>query len=174
MEFWYFIIFFSKTCISEHITHSGFHFSATRSRLNPRSSSSSSCRTASMDLPGPLLPLISIVHRSRKVFQATSSIGTELLYIGTCWSSYICSSMWWGPQEYIAYEFVLTSPAVFRMSGSSNLDSFRDGWLVDVQLLLCGVCDASIQQVSKRLLLGINCVLLNRSVLTSIWPIVYG
>ena len=35
--------------------------------------------------------------------------------------------MWKGPQEYIAYEFVLTSPAVSRMSGSFNLDSFRDG-----------------------------------------------
>ena len=32
------------------------------------------------------------------------------------------------PQEYIAYEFVLTSPAVSCMSGSSNEDSFRDGW----------------------------------------------
>ena len=31
----------------------------------------------------PLLLLISIVHRSNKVFQATSCIGTELLYIGS-------------------------------------------------------------------------------------------
>ena len=35
--------------------------------------------------------------------------------------------MWSGPQEYIADEFVLNSPVVSRMSGSSNLDSFRDG-----------------------------------------------
>ena len=27
-----------------------------------------------------------------------------------------------------AYQFVLTSPAVSHMSGSSNFDSFRDGW----------------------------------------------
>ena len=33
-----------------------------------------------------------------------------------------------GPQKYIAYEFVLISPALSRMSGSSNLDSFCDGW----------------------------------------------
>ena len=30
--------------------------------------------------------------------------------------------------EYVTCEFLLTSPAVFRMSGLSNLDSFRDGW----------------------------------------------
>ena len=35
---------------------------------------------------------------------------------------------WRGPQEYVAYEFVLTSLSVSRMSGSSNLDSFRDRW----------------------------------------------
>ena len=40
----------------------------------------------------------------------------------------LCSSMWRGPQDYVTYEFVPTSPAVSRMSGSSNLDSFRDGW----------------------------------------------
>ena len=36
--------------------------------------------------------------------------------------------LWRGPQEYVTYELVPTSPAVSRMSGSSNLDSFRD-WL---------------------------------------------
>ena len=40
----------------------------------------------------------------------------------------LCSSMWRGPWEYIPYEPVLTSPAVSCMFGSSNLDSFRDGW----------------------------------------------
>ena len=76
--------------------------------------SSSSCRAIS----------ISIVHRFRSVFKATSCIGTELLYVGP---SCLCLSMWRGPQEYVTYEFVPTSPAVPRMSGSSNLDSFRDG-----------------------------------------------
>ena len=50
----------------------------------------------------------------------------ELLYVGSCWSSCLCLSMWRGPQEYITYESVLTSPAVSHMSGSSNFDSFRD------------------------------------------------
>ena len=36
--------------------------------------------------------------------------------------------MWGGPQEYVTNEFVPTSPEVSYMSGSSNLDSFRDGW----------------------------------------------
>ena len=64
------------------------------------------------------------------VFQATSCIGIELLYIGSNWSSNLCSSMWRGLLEYIAYEFVLTFPAVSSMSGSSNFDSFCDGWVV--------------------------------------------
>ena len=69
----------------------------------------------------------SIVHCSQEAFQATFCIGIELLYIGPCWSSCLCSSMWRGPQEYITYEFVLTSPTVSRVFGSSNLDSFPDG-----------------------------------------------
>ena len=47
--------------------------------------------------------------------------------LGSSESSYLYSSMWRGPWEYVAYELVLTSPAVSCMSGSSNLDSFRDG-----------------------------------------------
>ena len=90
--------------------------------------SPSSCRTASTDLPDPLSLPISIVHCPRHVFQPISCIGTELLCIGSSWSSCFCSSMGSGPQEYVAYELVVTSPAVFCMSGSSNMDSFRDGW----------------------------------------------
>ena len=71
----------------------------------------SSC-AASMDFPDPLSPLISIVHRSWRIFNATSCISTELLYIGSSWSPYPCLSMLRGPQEYITYEFVLTSSAV--------------------------------------------------------------
>ena len=33
-----------------------------------------------------------------------------------------------GPQEYVTYGFVPISAAVSRMTGSFNLDSFRDGW----------------------------------------------
>ena len=55
--------------------------------IHLKPSSSSSCCAASMDLPDPLLPPISIVHCSQWVFKATSCIGRELLYIGSSWSS---------------------------------------------------------------------------------------
>ena len=61
--------------------------------LLSQSSSSSSCHAASTDLPDPLSPPVTIAHRSWLVFKATSCIGTELLYIGSGWSSYLCSSM---------------------------------------------------------------------------------
>ena len=75
---------------------------------------------------------------SGRVFKATSRIGTELLYVGLSCSSSLCSSMWRGPLEYITYELVPTLPAVSRMSGSFNFDSFLGGWSVAIQLLLCG------------------------------------
>ena len=90
-------------------------------------SSSSSCHNARGDLPDPLQTPFSIVHRSLWVFKATSCIGTEVLYVGSSQSSYICSFMWRATQEYVTYEFVPTSPAVSRMPGSSNWDSFHDG-----------------------------------------------
>ena len=52
------------------------------------SSSSSSCRAAGTDIPDPLSPLFSIVHRLWLVFRATSRILTELLYV--------CSNWLWG------------------------------------------------------------------------------
>ena len=92
-----------------------------------------------MDIPDPVPPLIFIVHLFRQVLKFTSRIGRDLLYVGSSWSSCLCSSMWRGPQEYVTYEFVPTSPAVSCMSGSLNMDCFCDGWYVAVQLLLCGV-----------------------------------
>ena len=47
-------------------------------------SSSSSSHTASTDLPDPLSPPVSIFNHSREVFHASSCIGTELLYRGSC------------------------------------------------------------------------------------------
>ena len=88
---------------------------------------------------------------SRQVFKATSCIDTELLYIGSSLSSCLCSSMRRGPQMYVVYEFVLTPPEVPRMSGSSKLDSFCDGWQVAVQLLFCGVLPPGfIQYISQH------------------------
>ena len=40
--------------------------------------------------PDPLLPLLSIVHRLRQVFRATSRILTELLDVCSSWSSCFC------------------------------------------------------------------------------------
>ena len=91
-------------------------------------SSSSSCRAISTDIPDPFSPSFPIVHCFRQVVRFKSRIGTELLYVGSSWSYSLWSSMWRCPQEYIIYEFVLTSPGVSRMSASFNLDSFRDGW----------------------------------------------
>ena len=48
--------------------------------------------------------------------------------VGFSWSSCLCSSILRGLQEYITYKFLHTSPAGFRMSGSSNLGSFHNGW----------------------------------------------
>ena len=101
--------------------------------------SSSSCDAISTVIPNPLSPHLPIIHYFQQVLIATSCIGTDLLFISSSWSSCLCSSIWMGPQEYITFVSVLTSPALSCMSGSSNLDSFCDGWLVAVQLLLCGV-----------------------------------
>ena len=102
-------------------------------------SSSSSGRTNSTYIHDSFSPPLSIVYRFRQVFRDTSCIGTVLLYLGSSWSSCFCSSMWRRQQEYVLYEFVPASPAVSCISGSSDLDSFRDGWEVTVQLLLCRV-----------------------------------
>ena len=76
--------------------------------------------------------------------------GTELLYVGLSWMSCLCSSMLRGPQEYITYELIPTSPAVSYMSGSSNFDSFCDGCSVAVQTLLCGVQSRGLVQYCSQ------------------------
>ena len=60
--------------------------------LSVSSSSSSSCRAASTDIPDALSPLLPIVHR----FWQRSRILTELLYVGSSWSSCFCSAIWGG------------------------------------------------------------------------------
>ena len=80
------------------------------------------------------------------------SVGLQgyISYVRSSWSSCLCTSMWRGPQEYISYELVPTSPAVSYMSGSSNFDSFRNGWLVVVQLLLCWVLPPGLVQYCSQ------------------------
>ena len=71
--------------------------------------------------------LLPIVHRLRQVFRTISSILTELLYVCSSWSLCFCSAICEGPLEYITYKLIPASPAVSCMSGSFNLNSFRDG-----------------------------------------------
>ena len=52
----------------------------------------------------------------------------------------------WGSIRVISYEFVPASPAVSCMSGSSNLNSFRDRGQVAVQLVSCGVFPPGLVQ----------------------------
>ena len=69
-------------------------------------SSSPSCNATSTDLLDPLSAHVSIIHRSLEILKSISSIGTELLYIGSSWPSCLCSSMWMNPPEYITDKFV--------------------------------------------------------------------
>ena len=57
----------------------------------------SSCCATNTDIPDPLSSLLPIIHRFCLVLRATSRILTELLYVGSSWSSCFCSSMWGGP-----------------------------------------------------------------------------
>ena len=72
---------------------------------------SSSCRAISTDISDLLSPHLPIVHCFRQILKVTSRIGTKRLYICSSWTSCLCTSMWRGPQEYITYMLVPTSPA---------------------------------------------------------------
>ena len=95
-----------------------------------------------MDLFDPLSPPDSIVHRPQKVFRVTSCISRELFYIGSSWSSKLCTSIWRGPQAFV--------PIPTAESGTSNLDSFTNGWLVSLQLLLSRVLPPWLVQYSSH------------------------
>ena len=116
-------------------------------------SSSLSCRAISTDIPDPLSPPLPIVHCFRQVLRTTSRIGTELLYVGSSWSSCLCTSMWRGPQEYIIYELVPTSPAVSGVSGSSILIVF----VMDCRRLYgCSFVGYCLQDLFKKFKQRIN------------------
>ena len=68
-----------------------WHFIITR-----LSSSSSSTRGTSTDIPDPLSQFLPIVHRFWLVFRATSRILTEQQYERSSWSPCFCSAMWGG------------------------------------------------------------------------------
>ena len=68
-----------------------------------------------------LFPSVPIIHCSQLVFQTTTSVRTELLYVSSLWSANTGSSMYRVPLKNITYEFVLSSPAVSCMPCSSYL-----------------------------------------------------
>ena len=123
-----------------------------------------------------------------------SCIGTELLYIGSRWSSNLWLSIWRGPLEYIAYELVLNSPAVSRMYGWLTLKVFVMGgrWPYNCCFVRCFNITCSILAFLPSNFFFIRLIrvhvvhpyssmdttvswkkyiLFYRSVLTSIWPI---
>ena len=88
-----------------------------KKRPNPEirdiSSSSSSCHAISTDIPDPFSPPFSIIHCFWQVFKGKSRICKELLYVGSSWSSCLCSSLWRDSQEYVTYWFVSSVPHVW-------------------------------------------------------------
>ena len=137
------------------------------------------CLSLPAGLPGYIL------YRHRAAVESSS------------WLSNFCSSMWEGLQEYIAYDFILTSPAVARMSGLSNLDVFMMGGSWPYSCCFMGCCLQDLFNTARSilvkllssffsistwciyiavliwLLLGNNCISFYRSGLNSIWPIAY-
>ena len=96
--FWrYILIFFGRCHDIIHIHEAGYLFLGFY-KFVPHSLSILKIyhhhhHAISTDIPDPLSPPILIVHCFRQVFRVTSRIGTELLYVGSCWSSCLCSSM---------------------------------------------------------------------------------
>ena len=56
-------------------------------------SSSSSYRATSTDIPDPLSPLLPVVHHFYQVLSGTSRMLTELLYVGSSWSHSFCEGV---------------------------------------------------------------------------------
>ena len=128
-----------------------FDLSEGTNHVNPKLlgfiSSLLSCRTASTDSPDPLPPPVFIVHRFRRSSRLHPVIGTELLYIAGRLT--FARPYERDPPEYITHEFVLTSPAVSRMPGSSKMDSFRDGCTAAV---LWGVASKDLFNTARNIL----------------------
>ena len=63
-------------------------------------------------------PWPSLATRFYRSLLPGSLQGYILLYIGSSWSSYLCSSMWRGPQEYVTYELV---PMLYSRNTNTNI-----------------------------------------------------
>ena len=100
----------------------------------------------------PSLTTLPIVHYFWLVLRASSLIFTELLNVGSSWSPCLCSAMCRGPQEYITYELVPTSPAVSRISRSSNLIVFVMGGRWPYSCCFVGCCLQDLFNIARSIL----------------------
>ena len=158
--------------------------------------------TLSLSLSHSLSPSIPIIYCSRQVYQTTSCVRAEWLWVITCRSTNTSTNLWRGPLNNITYEFFLAYPAVSHMSYSSYLDVFSrwkvSGHTADVSwsvasricslYLVIFLCCSSqyfslcVLSASMRCIYRVvltkpphesNPVLFYRIYQTSIWPIAY-
>ena len=106
--------------------------------------SSSSCRTASTDLPDPLSPSVSIVYRFWKVFQAISYSGTEVLAGPPAFAR---------PCEGVHRSILLMSSSLLLQQSPACLVHLT--WIVFVmggRWLFCGVLLPGLVQIAHSIL----------------------
>ena len=125
-----------------------------------------------MDIPEPLWPPLPIIHCFRQVLRSTSRIGTEPVYVGSRWSSCLCSSMWRDPHEYLLLQqcpacLVRLILIVFMMGGWWPYSCSFVGVLPPGLVQYCS--QHSLYQykievfVTYKLVLNINILTLNRA-----------
>ena len=106
-------------------------------------SSSSSCRAISTDIPDPLSPLLPIVYCFQWIFRATSRIGTKLLYVGYNWLSCLFSAMWRGTSLMSSSLLLQQCPlCLVRLISIVFV-------MVAVQVLLCAAAPGLVQYCSQ-------------------------
>ena len=82
----------------------------------------------------------------------TSCVCTELLLISFSWSPSTCMSVRRGPQENIAYEFILISPAVFWVSCLSYLNGLEMGGRWPYSCCFVGCCFQNLFNIAHSIL----------------------
>ena len=95
------------------------------------------------------LSLFYIVHCFRQVFRTTSRNGTELLYVGSSWSSCLCSALWRGHRS----TSLMNSSLLLLQYPSClvRLTLMVSLWvLCAVQLLLCRVVPLGLVQYCSQ------------------------
>ena len=92
----------------------------------------------------------------------------HIVAVSSCWSSYFCTSTSRGPQEYIAYELVLASPAVSRKSDLTDKMKRSFFQAAAVSILLYGCTTWTLTKRLERKLDG-NYTRMLRAVLNKSW-----